>query len=111
MTTPVGSHIEKLFAECRDLEPRDRALYVDFPQLPRRRLPDEGRSYVDGLFDRSAGTVARQGHRELAFRMPASLKYTTRQTKVLLKERVAARRPARLHLRRSRASAFRSRAG
>jgi asparagine synthase (glutamine-hydrolysing) len=90
LTTSVGSHIEKLFAECRDLEPRDRALYVDFHSY----LVDNCLTKVDRM-SMACSIEARvplldKTIVELAFSMPASLKFTTRETKVLLK-RVASR--------------------
>ena len=88
--TPVGAHIEALFADCRELDARSQALYVDF----RSYLVDNCLKKVDSM-SMACSIEARvplldKNIVELAFRVPSDLKYTSTETKVLLK-RVAAR--------------------
>jgi asparagine synthase (glutamine-hydrolysing) len=90
ITTPVGAHISELRRRAGARDERDRALYVDV----RSYLVDNCLLKVDRmsmacsletrvpLLDRSLV--------ELAFRMPSWLKYSARNTKILLK-RVARR--------------------
>jgi asparagine synthase (glutamine-hydrolysing) len=90
LTSPVGAHIQTLNAECQHLEPRNRALYVDFSSY----LVDNCLTKVDRM-SMACSIEARvplldKDIVELAFRVPAELKYTSSETKVLLK-RVAAR--------------------
>jgi asparagine synthase (glutamine-hydrolysing) len=90
LSTPVGAHIEQLFSECRHLDARSRALYVDF----RSYLVDNCLKKVDSM-SMACSIEARvplldKNIAELAFRLPADLKFTGSETKVLLK-RVAAR--------------------
>lgn len=94
LTTPVGAHIEKLFAECEQLDARSRALYVDF----RSYLVDNCLKKVDSM-SMACSIEARvplldKNVAELAFRLPPDLKYTSSETKVLLK-RVAVRHAPR----------------
>lgn len=88
--TSVGAHIERLFAECEGLDPRDRALYVDF----RSYLVDNCLKKVDSM-SMACSIEARvplldKEVAQLAFQMPADLKFTAGESKILLK-RVAAR--------------------
>ncbi len=90
LRTPVGAHIERLFAECEGLDPRDRALYVDF----RSYLVDNCLKKVDSM-SMACSIEARvplldKDVAQLAFQMPADLKFTAGESKILLK-RVAAR--------------------
>ncbi len=90
LSSPVGAHIEKLNAEAAELDARDRALYVDFGSY----LVDNCLTKVDRM-SMACSIEARvplldKEVVELAFQVPAELKYTSSQTKVLLK-RVAAR--------------------
>jgi asparagine synthase (glutamine-hydrolysing) len=90
LSTPVDAHIVQLNAEAAHLGARDRALYVDF----RSYLVDNCLTKVD----RMSMACSIEGRVplldkdlvELAFRVPEQLKYTSSETKVLLK-RVAAR--------------------
>jgi asparagine synthase (glutamine-hydrolysing) len=88
--TPVGAHILALRAEAQDRDPRDRALYVDF----RSYLVDNCLAKVDRM-SMACSIEARvplldRDVVELAFKLPARLKFDGRHTKILLK-RVAAR--------------------
>jgi asparagine synthase (glutamine-hydrolysing) len=90
MEEPLGAHIGRLAAEAGDRSEIDRALYVDL----RSYLSDNCLVKVDRM-SMACSLEARvplldPGVVELAFRMPAELKVTPRQTKVMLK-RVAAR--------------------
>jgi asparagine synthase (glutamine-hydrolysing) len=90
LTSPVGAHILALNAECQHLEPRNRALYVDFSSY----LVDNCLTKVDRM-SMACSIEARvplldKEIVELAFRVPTDLKFTSSETKVLLK-RVAAR--------------------
>jgi asparagine synthase (glutamine-hydrolysing) len=90
LTSPVGTHIEQLNAEAAALDARDRALYVDFKSY----LVDNCLTKVDRM-SMACSIEARvplldKEVVELAFRLPSSLKYTSSETKVLLK-RVASR--------------------
>lgn len=90
LTTPVGAHILQLNAEAAGLGARDRALYVDF----RSYLVDNCLTKVDRMSMACSieGRVPLLDKNlvELAFRVPEQLKYTSSETKVLLK-RVASR--------------------
>jgi asparagine synthase (glutamine-hydrolysing) len=90
LSSPVGAHIERLFAQCEQLDARSRALYVDFGSY----LVDNCLKKVDSM-SMACSIEARvplldKTIAELAFRVPADLKYTSSETKVLLKQ-VAAR--------------------
>ena len=90
LSTPVGEHIERLQGEAADLDARSRSLYVDFKSY----LVDNCLVKVDRM-SMACSIEARvplldKNVVEMAFRMPAELKYTSSQTKILLK-RVAAR--------------------
>ncbi|MGH7629353.1 MAG: asparagine synthase (glutamine-hydrolyzing) [Gemmatimonadales bacterium] len=90
MEEPLGAHIRTLAAEAGDRSEIDRALYVDL----RSYLSDNCLVKVDRM-SMACSLEARVPLLdpevvELAFRMPAELKVTPRQTKVMLK-RVAAR--------------------
>jgi asparagine synthase (glutamine-hydrolysing) len=90
LQNPVGAHIEKLLGECRQLDARDRALYVDF----RSYLVDNCLTKVDRM-SMACSIEARvplldKDVAELAFQIPSQLKFTERESKILLK-RVAAR--------------------
>jgi asparagine synthase (glutamine-hydrolysing) len=90
MRTPVGNHIEHLLREAGERDERDRALYVDL----RSYLVDNCLVKVDRM-SMACSLEARVPLLdptlvELAFRMPSSLKYSARTTKILLK-RVACR--------------------
>jgi asparagine synthase (glutamine-hydrolysing) len=90
LSSPVGAHIEKLFAECGQLDARSRALYVDLGSY----LVDNCLKKVDSM-SMACSIEARvplldKTIVEMAFRVPADLKYTSSETKVLLKQ-VAAR--------------------
>jgi asparagine synthase (glutamine-hydrolysing) len=90
ITTPVGAHVEELQARAGARDARDRALYVDL----RSYLVDNCLAKVDRM-SMACSLETRvplldPGLAELAFRMPSSLKYSGRETKILLK-RVAAR--------------------
>jgi len=90
LKTPVGAHIEELFAECAQLDTRSRALYVDF----RSYLVDNCLKKVDSM-SMACSIEARvplldKTIAEMAFRLPSDLKFTNAHTKILLK-RVAAR--------------------
>jgi asparagine synthase (glutamine-hydrolysing) len=90
ISTPVEEHIERLQRESADLDVRSRALYVDFKSY----LVDNCLVKVDRM-SMACSIEARvplldKNVVEMAFRMPAELKYTSSQTKILLK-RVAAR--------------------
>ena len=89
LSSPVGAHIGRLFAECQQLDARSRALYVDF----RSYLVDNCLKKVDSM-SMACSIEARvplldKNIAELAFRMPADLKYTSSKTKVLLKQLAA----------------------
>jgi asparagine synthase (glutamine-hydrolysing) len=90
LSTPVGAHIERLNDEAADVNARDRALYVDFSSY----LVDNCLAKVDRM-SMACSIEARvplldKEVVELAFQLPAELKYTGSETKILLK-RVAAR--------------------
>lgn len=90
LTSSVAAHIEELFAQCRQLDERNRALYVDFHSY----LVDNCLTKVDRM-SMACSIEARvplldKDIVELAFRIPADLKFTARESKILLK-RVAAR--------------------
>jgi asparagine synthase (glutamine-hydrolysing) len=90
LSSPVGAHIDKLNDEAADLGARDRALYVDFGSY----LVDNCLTKVDRM-SMACSIEARvplldKEVVELAFQIPAELKYTRGATKVLLK-RIAAR--------------------
>jgi asparagine synthase (glutamine-hydrolysing) len=90
LTSSVGAHIQRLNAECQHLEPRNRALYVDFGSY----LVDNCLTKVDRM-SMACSIEARvplldKDVVELAFRVPVDLKFTSSETKILLK-RVAAR--------------------
>lgn len=90
LVTPVGAHVLELAAEAQGREPRDRQLYVDFASY----LVDNCLTKVDRM-SMACSLEARvplldRELVELAFRMPADLKYDAGRTKILLK-RVAAR--------------------
>jgi len=90
LTSSVGAHIHRLNAECQHLEPRNRALYVDFGSY----LVDNCLTKVDRM-SMACSIEARvplldKDVVELAFRVPVDLKFTSSETKILLK-RVAAR--------------------
>jgi len=90
LSSPVGAHIDKLNDEAAGLEPRARALYVDFSSY----LVDNCLTKVDRM-SMACSIEARvplldKEVVELAFQVPTELKYTSGETKVLLK-RVAAR--------------------
>jgi asparagine synthase (glutamine-hydrolysing) len=90
MTTPVGAHIEQLFAEAGDREPLARSLYVDVASY----LPDDILTKVD----RTSMAVSLEARVpfldreivELAFQMPDRLKVRNGVTKWILK-RIAER--------------------
>jgi asparagine synthase (glutamine-hydrolysing) len=90
ITSPVGAHIAALQRRARGRDARDRALYVDL----RSYLVDNCLVKVDRMsMACSLETRVPLLDRvlvELAFRMPSSLKYSARLTKILLK-RVACR--------------------
>ena len=91
VTTPVAAHIEDLQREAGPRDARDRALYVDV----RSYLVDNCLAKVDRM-SMACSLETRVPLLdlplvELAFRMPSSLKYSGRTTKILLK-RVARRR-------------------
>jgi asparagine synthase (glutamine-hydrolysing) len=90
VTTPVGAHITGLQSRAGARDARDVALYVD----ARSYLPDNCLAKVDRM-SMACSLEARvplldPALVDLAFRVPASLKYSTRRTKILLK-RVARR--------------------
>jgi asparagine synthase (glutamine-hydrolysing) len=90
MTTSVGEHIEDLQRHAWQRDERDRALYVDL----RSYLVDNCLVKVDRM-SMACSLETRVplldvALVELAFRMPSSLKYSARNTKILLK-RVARR--------------------
>jgi asparagine synthase (glutamine-hydrolysing) len=90
MTTPVGAHISALRRRAGARDERDRALYVDV----RSYLVDNCLVKVDRM-SMACSLETRvplldRGLVELAFRMPSWLKYSARNTKILLK-RVARR--------------------
>ena len=90
MATPSAAHILTLREHGRDLDPQSRNLYVDF----RSYLVDNCLAKVDRMsmaasLEARVPLLARELV-ELAFRMPSSLKYDRRRTKILLK-RIAAR--------------------
>jgi len=90
LVSPVGAHIERLNEEAADVNARDRALYVDFGSY----LVDNCLAKVDRM-SMACSIEARvplldKEVVELAFQLPAELKYTGSETKILLK-RVAAR--------------------
>jgi asparagine synthase (glutamine-hydrolysing) len=90
VVTPVGAHILALQAEARDRDRADRASYVDFSSY----LVDNCLTKVDRM-SMACSLEARvplldREVVELAFRLPAELKYDGSRTKILLK-RVAAR--------------------
>lgn len=88
--TPVNAHIVDLQRRANGREKRDRALYVDLHSY----LVDNCLVKVDRM-SMACSLETRvplldTALVELAFRIPSSLKYSARQTKILLK-RVAAR--------------------
>ena len=90
MPTPPGEHIERLHAASRDADTRDQTLYTDF----RSYLVDNCLAKVDRM-SMACSLEARVPLLdldvvELAFRLPASLKFNSHETKIALK-RVAAR--------------------
>ena len=90
MSTPVGAHIAELQREAHARDRRDRALYVDL----RSYLVDNCLAKVDRM-SMACSLETRVPLLdpvlvELAFRIPSSLKYSARKTKILLK-RVASR--------------------
>jgi asparagine synthase (glutamine-hydrolysing) len=90
MTTPVGAHISDLRRRAGARDERDRALYVDV----RSYLVDNCLVKVDRM-SMACSLETRvplldRGLVELAFRLPSWLKYSARNTKILLK-RVARR--------------------
>ena len=88
--TPVGQHILGLQAEAAGHDARDRALYVDFSSyLVDNCLVKVDRMSMACSLEARVPLLGREVV-ELAFRLPASLKYDGRQSKILLK-RVAAR--------------------
>ncbi len=90
VTTPVGSHIERLQSEAAELDGRGRALYVDFKSyLVDNCLVKVDRMSMACSIEARVPLLDKQIV-EMAFRMPSDLKYTSGQTKILLK-RVAAR--------------------
>jgi asparagine synthase (glutamine-hydrolysing) len=90
LVTPVGAHILALAHEARDRDPRDRALYVDFGSyLTDNCLPKMDRMSMACSLEARVPLLDVE-LAEFAFRLPPHLKYTSSQTKVLLK-RVAAR--------------------
>jgi asparagine synthase (glutamine-hydrolysing) len=94
MPTPVGAHIAELRREASTRDRRDQALYVDL----RSYLVDNCLVKVDRM-SMACSLETRVPLLdpeliELAFRMPSSLKYSARRTKILLK-RVASRHAPR----------------
>ena len=90
MSTPVGAHIAELQREAHARDRRDRALYVDLHSY----LVDNCLAKVDRM-SMACSLETRVPLLdpvlvELAFRIPSSLKYSARKTKILLK-RVASR--------------------
>lgn len=90
ITTPVGAHITELQRQASGRDARDRALYVDL----RSYLVDNCLVKVDRM-SMACSLETRVPLLdpelvELAFRIPSSLKYSARHTKILLK-RVASR--------------------
>jgi asparagine synthase (glutamine-hydrolysing) len=90
VVTPVGAHVLALQSEASTLDARDQALYVDF----RSYLVDNCLAKVDRMsmacsLEARVPLLARETI-EFAFRLPSSLKYDSRRSKILLK-RVAAR--------------------
>jgi asparagine synthase (glutamine-hydrolysing) len=90
ITTPVGAHITELQRQACGRDARDRALYVDL----RSYLVDNCLVKVDRM-SMACSLETRVPLLdpelvELAFRVPSSLKYSARHTKILLK-RVASR--------------------
>jgi asparagine synthase (glutamine-hydrolysing) len=90
VVTPVGAHVLALQDEARDRDAADRASYVDFSSY----LVDNCLTKVDRM-SMACSLEARvplldREVVELAFRLPAHLKYDQSRTKILLK-RVAAR--------------------
>jgi asparagine synthase (glutamine-hydrolysing) len=90
MHTPVGSHVAELRREAHGRDRRDQALYIDL----RSYLVDNCLVKVDRM-SMACSLETRVPLLdpeliELAFRMPSSLKYSMRRTKILLK-RVASR--------------------
>jgi len=101
VTTPVGAHIAALRAEAavHDRDARDQALYVDFASY----LVDNCLAKVDRM-SMACSLEARvplldRELVELAFRVPADLKFDGRRSKILLK-RVAERHVPRDCVRR-----------
>jgi asparagine synthase (glutamine-hydrolysing) len=91
IATPVGAHILALRERAVEREPRDQALYVDFSSY----LVDNCLAKVDRM-SMACSIEARvplldRELVELAFRVPAYLKFDARHSKILLK-RIAARR-------------------
>ncbi len=85
ITTPVSAHIAELQRRAGRRDERDRALYVDL----RSYLVDNCLVKVDRM-SMACSLEARVPLLdpvlvELAFRMPSSLKYSARRTKILLK--------------------------
>jgi asparagine synthase (glutamine-hydrolysing) len=90
LSSPVGAHIERLQKEAAQLDARDRALYVDFKSyLVDNCLPKVDRMSMACSIEARVPLLDKDVV-ELAFQLPADLKYTNNETKVLLK-RVAAR--------------------
>jgi asparagine synthase (glutamine-hydrolysing) len=90
ISTPVGAHIAALQQRVRERDERDRALYVDLHSY----LVDNCLVKVDRM-SMACSLETRVPLLdptlvELAFRIPSSLKYSARKTKILLK-RVARR--------------------
>jgi asparagine synthase (glutamine-hydrolysing) len=90
ISTPVSAHVRELQRRAAGRDDRDRALYVDL----RSYLVDNCLVKVDRM-SMACSLETRVPLLdptlvELAFRMPSSLKYSGRQTKILLK-RVACR--------------------
>ena len=90
VSTPVGEHIERLGGESRQLDERDRSLYVDF----RSYLVDNCLAKVDRM-SMACSLEARvplldREVVELAFGMPPDLKFNALKGKIVLR-RVAAR--------------------
>jgi asparagine synthase (glutamine-hydrolysing) len=88
--TPVGAHVVALQEEARDRDAADRASYVDLSSY----LVDNCLTKIDRM-SMACSLEARvplldREIVELAFRLPARLKYDQSRTKILLK-RVAAR--------------------
>lgn len=94
ITTPVGSHIVKLFQKAGDRQPLNRCLYVDLKSY----LSDNCLVKVDRM-SMAVSLEARVPYLdkemvELAFRIPGSFKVSNGKTKVLLKTVAAQHVPA-----------------